>query len=130
MSTAPNYRDFASDSGGLLGIHGHNETAGRYSALALVFSNGVLTARTDVDADEVIVSVDPEVPDGMPPVGRDVDDLSGLEGMVIEYVWIMTNHRGYRDAFQVRLLNLDSREEQCRQFEVAASALTVHRVTV
>jgi len=50
--------------------------------------------------------------------------------MVVEYVWVMINHRGYRDALQIRLLHLDSREEQTRQFEVAASAMTIHRVTV
>lgn len=129
MSTIPSYRDLASDSGPLLGVHGHRERAGRYYALALVFSNGVMTARCDVETDEVLLTVGPDVPNGMPPVEQD-DDLSGLEGMVVEYVWMMINHRGYSDGLQIRLLNLDSREEQTRQFEVAASAMTVHRVTV
>src|SRR3954452_7728799 len=128
MSTVPSYRDLASDSGPLLAIHGRRERAGRYYALALVLANGVMTVRCDGDTDEVLVTLDPDVPDGMPPVEHE-DDLNGLEGTVVEYVWIMTNHRGYRDALQIRLLNLDSREEQTRQFEVAASAMTVHRVT-
>jgi len=58
----------------LLGIHGRRERAGRYYALALVFSNGVMTVRCDGDTDEVLVTVDPEVPDGMPRVEQE-DDL-------------------------------------------------------
>ncbi len=49
--------------------------------------------------------------------------------MVIDYVWTMENHRGYHDAIQIRLLARDSREEQTRQFEVAASAMTISRVS-
>ena len=74
MSTVPSYGDLGSDSGPLLGIHGRRERAGRYYALALVFSNGVMTVRCDGDTDEVLVTVDPEVPDGMPRVEQE-DDL-------------------------------------------------------
>ena len=49
--------------------------------------------------------------------------------MVIDYVWdAMENQRGYRDAIQIRLLALDSREEQTRQFEVAAFGLVLVRL--
>src|SRR3954447_20647776 len=131
MSGVPSHHDLASDSGPLVSIHARRESVGRYNALALVFSKGVMTVRCDVETDEVVVTVDAEAPGDMPSVERDVDDgLCGLEGMVIEYVWMMINHRGYSDALQIRLLNLDSREEQARQFEVAASAMTIHRVIV
>jgi hypothetical protein len=40
----------------------------------------------------------------------------------------LTNHRGYCDGFQIRLLHLDDRLETTRQFEVAASALHVRSV--
>lgn len=52
-----------------------------------------------------------------------------LAGKDLEYAWWMTNHRGYADAFQMRFLDLASRSEATRQFEVAASALHVRIVT-
>jgi hypothetical protein len=65
---------------------------------------------------------------------RALDDLSDDElfapliGKHIEYVWWMTNHRGYQDGLQIRLLALDVRSEVTRQFEVAASAISVRTV--
>jgi len=129
MSAIQNIHELGSDSGLLLAIHGDRDEADRYHALALVFSNGVMTLRCDIDTDEVLVTTGHDVPGDLPHVAPDEDEnLSGLEGMVLEYVWIMINHRGYRDGLQIRLLNLNSREEQVRQFEVMASAMTVRRV--
>jgi hypothetical protein len=48
-----------------------------------------------------------------------------LEGRIVEYAWWMTNHRCYSDAFQLRFLDLATRDEATRQFEVAASAIRV-----
>ena len=48
-----------------------------------------------------------------------------LLGMIVEDAWEMTNHRGYRDGFQMRFLELASRLERTCQFEVAASAIRV-----
>jgi hypothetical protein len=42
----------------------------------------------------------------------------------------MSNERGYADAFQIRCLDVESRRESCCQFEVAAAAITVARVSV
>jgi hypothetical protein len=52
-----------------------------------------------------------------------------LVGKVIEYAWSMTNHRGYTDAFQLRFLDLVSRDEVTRQFEAAAAVIQVRSVS-
>lgn len=39
----------------------------------------------------------------------------------------LRNHRGYTDAFQLRLMN-DEREEESRQLEVAGSVIDVRLV--
>jgi hypothetical protein len=127
MSTTANYRDLASDSGVLLDIRGHREQAGRYTALALVFSNGAMILACDDETDELVVTVGAKVPDGLVPLDSNAG-LDDLKGMVVETMWGMTNHRGYSDATQIRLLDIDSRDEQTLQFEVAASAMTIHRV--
>ena len=87
------------------------------------------TLTCDGDTDEIVVEVSQEPPDGLLLVESD-PALDGLAGMVIDYVWTMENHRGYHDAIQIRLLARDSREEQQDwQFEVAASAMTISRVS-
>ena len=127
MTRSP-WHELASDSGRLLEIRGDRERPGRYTALAFVFDHGVATLTCDGDTDEIVVGVSRESPDGLLLVESD-PALDGLTGLVIDYVWTMENQRGYRDAVQIRLLALDSREEQTRQFEVAASAMTISRVS-
>lgn len=63
-----------------------------------------------------------------------LDDVSDdepfrpLVGEQIADLWWMTSHRGYRDGFQMRLLDLADRSEVTRQFEVAVSAMDVRVV--
>jgi len=118
----------ASDSGILLHVAGKREGAG-YTLLDFVFEHGSLRLVCDPDTDEIIVAVRPEDSDGELD---DLDDdiaLASLRGKEIELAWSMTNHRGYDDAFQIRCLNLETRQEGCCQFEVAAATITVARVS-
>ena len=116
----------ASDSGHLQEVTGLISPADRYSILQFAFTAGVLSLRCNDDTDEIIVEVI-DVADDYPRVTHAV--ISDLIGMSIEYAWTMTNHRGYVDAFQLRLLD-KQRREQARQFEVAGSAIGVRRVVV
>lgn len=54
--------------------------------------------------------------------------FAGLRGLYIEYLWLLTNHRGFTDAVQLRLRG-DEGQEQMMQLEVAGSALTARRVS-
>ena len=44
-------------------------------------------------------------------------------GSILEYAWTMRNHRGYLDAVQLRLLNLETRKTYTVQLEAMASSL-------
>jgi hypothetical protein len=123
----PSWRDLAADSGSLISVLGDRAPSGRYGKLALVFSHGTMLLACDDNTDEIQVSVAQEPPVDLPNVEVD-PDLMALVGMVIEYAWTLENHRGYRDAIQIRFLDLDSRDERTLQFEVAASAITITRV--
>lgn len=98
----------------------HPRLCGRLSSEKRRFS-------CDIDTDEIQV----DVAAGTPRLG----DLSSkapfaeLVGMTLEYAWQLTNHRGYRDAWQMRFLSLESRTETSMQFEVMASAIHVSLVT-
>jgi len=41
----------------------------------------------------------------------------------------MVNDRGYTDAFQLRCIDVAARSESSRQFEVAASTITIAHVS-
>jgi hypothetical protein len=113
-----------SDSGALLNITGIEASPNRYSELRLEFAAGRLRLTCNGDTDEVIVEAGPVGDDGSPSV----DSLSDLVGLTIADAWSMTNDRNYIDAFQIRFSDGEGREET-RQFEVAASAMDVRRVT-
>ena len=86
-----------------------------------------LRIRCVVETDEVAVSIR-AVPDG--ELTRASSDLApaNIIGMVVTDACVMTNYRGYEDAFQVRLLDLASRNEVTLQLEAAAGALWMRRV--
>ena len=122
---SPDVARLATDSGELAAIRGQTDATGeRLVALDLAFASGTLRLRCDGDTDEVLVEVADE-PGSYPPLRNDA--LDGLLGMTIEYAWVMTNQRGYSDAFQLRLRDGRGREE-IRQFEVGASAIDVRRI--
>lgn len=121
-------RSFSEDSGPLVRVCGDvTPPGGQYWVLAFVFETGTLTLSCNEDTDEIIVE----------PHERDLsalDDISDdelfqpLVGKHIADLWWMTNHRGYQDGFQMRLLDLADRSEVTRQFEVIASAMDVRVV--
>ena len=79
------------------------------------------------ETDEILVT------SGQPDtLGRPLDDdwVEDLLGNWISYGWDLRNHRGYLDAFQLRLVDLttDERDEVAVQFEVMASTIHVRRV--
>lgn len=114
----------ASDSGELTAITGVGLPADRFVALAFRFAAGSLLLRCDDDTDEILVDVVEDQPD-YPPVVYEF--LVGLVGSTIDYAWVLTNHRGYEDAFQLRLASAGS-QYAIVQFEVGASAMDVRRV--
>jgi hypothetical protein len=114
-----------SESGELTAVLGRSVGSDRFAALALVFAAGTLHCRCNDDTDEIIVEVVETNSLDYPAVDDGV--LVGLVGMVVEYAWEMTNHRGYGDAFQLRFRDAEGHEET-RQFEVGASAMDVRRV--
>ena len=126
MGTEPHLSllDLASDSGPLSRITGSVCAKDRLRSLDLEFAAGMLCLRCDDDTDEIVVEVARRESD-RPSVAHPA--LADLAGMSIESTWVMTNHRGYVDAFQLRLRDESGREET-RQFEVAASAMDVRRV--
>ena len=120
----PPVQELMADTGALLDIRGARESGGTYSMIDVVFEHGVLRLSPDGDTDEIVAAV----VSGDEAEGEDlaVDvALSGLVGNVVEHAWYLTNHRGYRDGFQLRLIDLADRSEVTRQFEVAASAIYV-----
>jgi hypothetical protein len=118
--------DLISDSGALSRVCGDQSPAGNYRILELVFERGTLTLSCDADSDELLLTASHG--------DASTDDLSAdpalapLIGKVIESAWWLTNQNGYRDGFQVRLLDLSDRSEATRQFEVAAAALHIRTV--
>ncbi len=115
----------SSESGALLRVTGVADTAaGRYRSLTLEFVAGVLLLSCDDDTDEIIVEVG-----GSDSSAKDLDEpwVADLLSKWVEYAWELKNHRGYVDAFQLRLMD-DQRNEAAVQFEVAASAIDVRLV--
>lgn len=94
----------------------------------LGFEHGTLGLTCNGDIDEIVVVASAR-PDQIDEIVND-DSLADLLGKVIEQAWLMVNDRGYTDAFQLRCIDLATRSESCRQFEVAASAITVAHVTI
>jgi hypothetical protein len=118
--------DFVTSAGRLVEVRGQRAACG-YVVLELVFTHGVLRLSSDPDTDEIVVEPHESTTSGLADVSSDEPLRAGI-GKVIEYAWCMTNHRGFDDAFQVRLVNLDDRSEAARQFEVAASVIHVRSV--
>lgn len=112
-------------TGELLEVLGRRAVGDRYRAIAFVFSSGTLQIRCNDDTDEVILESISDL-DRAYEVA-DHPFLTGLEGMSLEEAWVMTNRRGYEDAFQIRLADRAC-NEHVRQFEVAASAIDVRQV--
>jgi uncharacterized protein DUF6334 len=117
-------RQLAADSGVLRHVVGRRFGAG-YEVIELRFGHGTLRLTCNIDSDEVTVAAS-DGQDGLDEIVSDA--FEGLLGKVIEEAWIMVNDRGYADAFQLRCIDVATRIESCRQFEVAASAITVVRV--
>jgi len=120
-------RELAADSGVLRRVAGSRVPNGRYDVLELTFDHGTLHLSCDDDTDEIVLDVTAPATGDVVEI---VDDntLADLAGKVVELAWIMMNHRGFEDAFQLRCLDLVTRSESCVQFEVAASAMSVARV--
>jgi hypothetical protein len=121
-------RKLAADSGKLRRIAGRRSGAG-YVLLDLIFDHGRLRLTADADTDEIVVRVDASAESHAGEIADD-DVLAPLIGKQIELAWTMVNDRGYRDAFQIRCLDLESRAVSCCQFEAGAAAIRVARVTV
>jgi hypothetical protein len=121
-------RKLVADSGVLRRIVGRR-SGGGYALLDLIFDRGRLRLTSDADTDEIVVRVDAAQESDFDEIEDDAA-LASLRGKVIEQAWTMSNDRGYGDAFQIRCLDLKSRRESCCQFEVAAAAITVARVSV
>lgn len=119
MSLRADVVSLLDDSGSLVSVSGLPVEGRRFVAISLEFVNGALTLRCNDDTDEILTEVKVDAA-AYPPVSHDL--LVGLIGMTTTDGWIMTNDRGFTDAFQIRFLAPDRREET-RQFEVAASAI-------
>jgi hypothetical protein len=118
----------AADSGTFHRAVGTRQAEG-YTLLHLAFEHGSLRLGCDADTDEITVSAGPPTePEGDLAEIDDDPALASLRGKVIELAWTMRNHRGYADAFQIRCLDLTTREESCCQFEAAAAAFTIARI--
>ena len=121
-------RDFSQDAGPLVQIRGDPTPPGdQYRALAFIFEHGALMLECNEDTDEIIVEPHERDLSTLQDVSDD-EPFEPLVGKYIEHLWWMTNHRGYQDGFQMRLLDLGDRSESTLQFEVAASALYVRAV--
>lgn len=97
---------------------------GRYAELVFAFADRELWLSCNDDTDEIEVEVRESVTTSLADLS-DKGPFRELLGMALEGAWMMENHRGYNDAFQVRFLNTVTREEATRQFEVAASSISV-----
>jgi hypothetical protein len=120
-------RQLATDSGSLRAVRGQRMPAGAYVVVELDFASGTLRLSCDGNTDKVLAAVPDDATVDLDDVAND-EPFVGLVGKVIEYAWEMENHRGYTDAFQLRFLDLETRVEATRQFEVGASVITVQRV--
>jgi Family of unknown function (DUF6334) len=119
-------RELARDSGVLRRITGQPDGAG-YTTLQFSFDHGTLRLSCDADTDEIVATTG--VASDVDSASLDADELlAPLLGKVIELVWELSNDRGYTDGFQIRCLDLETGEESCCQFEVAAAAMTIARV--
>lgn len=114
------------DSGPLQRVTGVAEDVppGEWESLRFEFERGVLSLSCDIDTDEVIFETGQRHPGA-----SDVDEAwaERLLGKHIVYAWVLQNHRGYNDGFQLRLQDNEHKEYSV-QFEVAAS--TLHPVRV
>jgi hypothetical protein len=120
-------RQLAANSGVLRHVACRRFEAG-YEVIELGFEHGTIRLTCNGDTDEIVV-VALERQDRSDEIVND-DSLTDLLGSVIEQAWTMVNDRGYADGFQLRCIDLATRQEGCRQFEVAGSAITVARVTI
>lgn len=121
-------RKLAADSGILRYVAGQRSPEG-YEWLEFNFDRGTLRLTCDADTDQIVVDAIKQQPSEFDGFIGDDGALASLVGKVIEHAWMMVNDRGYRDAFQIRCVDVATRSESCCQFEVAASALTVTRVS-
>jgi hypothetical protein len=99
-----------------------------YEVLELVFDRGSIRLTCHADTDEIAVDTTRAEDSDLDEIGGD-DSLGDLLGKTIEEAWTMANNRGYRDAFQLRCIDLATRSEACRQFEAAAAAIWVREVS-
>src|ERR1700730_3558604 len=90
------------DSGQLQSITGLPSSQGRFAALQFEFASGLLQLSCNDDTDEIIVESGEPIAD-YPDVTEAT--LVDLVGMRIEDTWLLTNHRGYVDGFQLRLID-------------------------
>ena len=109
----------------LLGVTGRDVGNGQLVALALVFGADALHCRCNDATDEIVIEVVSADSLDYPPLHNET--LQRAIGMVLEYAWDLTNHRGYADAFQLRFADSRGQEEMC-QFEVAACTIDIYRV--
>lgn len=114
----------ALDSGELEAIRGVEAPVDRFVILAFRFAAGTLLLRCDDDTDEILADVVDNEPE-YPAVSNEL--LASLIGSTIEYAWVLTNHHGYNDAFQLRVAGPASHRVTI-QLEVGASAMDVRRV--
>lgn len=112
------------DSGPLKRVTGVAEDLLPWESLRFEFAHGVLSLSCDIDTDEIIIEIGQSHPGA-----SDVDEAwaERLLGKRIVYAWVLQNHRGYNDGFQLRLQD-GERKEYSVQFEVMASALHPVRV--
>lgn len=122
----PDVERLIAECGPLTAVSGLNDGTGRYVGLAFHFAEGTLHLRCENDTDEIVAEVKAAGSLAYPAVKN--ESLAALVGLDVEYAWEMTNHRGYADGFQLRFTDEEKRE-QTRQFEVAASAMSVLVVT-
>jgi hypothetical protein len=121
-------RNFSEEAGPLVRICGDVTPPGdQYWGLAFIFENRTLTLSCNEDTDEIVVEPHERDLSALHDVSDD-QLFQPLVGKHIEHLWWMTNHRGYGDGFQMRLLDFADRSEATRQFEVGASAMYVRVV--
>ena len=114
------------DSGPLQRVTGVIEGGITWS-LSFEFAAGILTLNCDRDTDEIIAEVG-----DVDPEAREVEAawVESLLGKRIMYGWILKNHRGFDDGFQLSLYDDgEERTYRCIQFEVAASSLHLRQVS-